>query len=75
MKKLSQEAMMSFLAKKKMVGFEAQEAAIEVRTELLAAINENRAHKLSELTIAAARKAEPYGTHPSHTTLLTCYGL
>lgn len=66
---------MSFLAKKKMVGFQAEEAATEVRTELLAAINENRAHTLGAHTIAAAKKAEPIGSHPSHTTLLTCNGL
>ncbi len=66
---------MSFLLKKKQVQFEAREAAIEVHDELLAAINENRAHTLDAHTIAAAKKAEPYGNHPSHTTLLLCYGL
>ena len=66
---------MSFMVKKKMVQFEAREAAIEVRTELLAAINENRPHTQDAHTIAAARKAEPYGTHPSHAPLLLCYGL
>ena len=52
---------------------EAEDAAKEVREELLAAIDEHRLPDLSPETVRLARQAAPYGEYPSHKVLLMCF--
>ena len=74
-KKLSPEAAMNFVLRKRMIQLRSKDAAKEVRRELISSINENREHTLTQDTISVSKHAAPYGPHPSHTTLLVCFGL
>jgi len=66
---------MDFLLRQRMTQLRSADAAVEVRQELLAAINDNRAHNLDAHTISVSKHAVPHGAHPTHRTLLTCFGL
>ena len=75
MKKLTPDAAMNFVLRKRMIQLRSKDAAKEVRAELIAAINERREHTLTSEVIAISKHAKPYGPHPSHATMLICYGL